>query len=191
MIAALPTVLEVGCKHYRIRSDYRVMLHIFQAFGDPDLTMQEKCYVCLKCLYTDFESIPKQDLQEAAQKAYWFADGGDMPRSDTGNIKLFDWKQDESMIFPAINKAAGFEVRSVGYMHWWTFLGLFGVIDEGLLTQVIHLRRKRAKGKPLDKTEQEFYREHKSLIELRAPLTREQLRQEAEDEAFLKELLGK
>ncbi len=191
MTAELPTALTVGGRAYAIRTDYRVLLHIFSAFNDPDLNEQEKCYVCLKCLYKDFESIPKEHLQEAAEKAYRFAGGGDTPGADgADNVKLFDWEQDESMIFPAVNKAAGFEVRSVDYMHWWTFLGLFGVVDEGLLTRVIHIRRKRAKGKKLDKTEQEFYREHRQMIDLRARLTVEQLRQQAEDDAFLKELLG-
>ena len=151
-----------------------------------DLTMQEKCYVCLKCLYTDFESIPKQDLQEAAQKAYWFADGGDMPRSETGNIKLFDWKQDESMIFPAINKVAGFEVRSVGYMHWWTFLGYFMEISDGVYSTVLSLRSKKNKGKKLEKWEQKWWQENISICKLKKRYSEDE---KAEQDA-LKALLG-
>ena len=167
------------------------MLTIFQAFNDPDLTNEEKCYVCMKCLYTDYDSIPHEHMQEAAEKAYWFADGGDMPKSENlEGIKTFDWEQDEGIMFPAINKAAGFETREVKYMHWWSFLGLFGVIEDGLFSQVLHIRTKKAKGKPLDKAEQEFYREHRSMIDLKVRLTEEERRVEEADEAFLKELLG-
>lgn len=191
MIGQLPKTLNVGGKTYDIRTDYRVMLNIFLAFADPDLTDSEKCYVCMKCLYVDFESIPQEHMQEAAERAYWFADGGDMPKSEIAeNIRTFDWEQDEMLLFPAINKAAGYEVRAVEYLHWWTFLGYFGVIDDGIFAQVLHIRQKIAKGKPLDKAEQEFYREHRSTINLKEKLTAEQRAAEEADEAFLRELIG-
>lgn len=191
MIGQLPKALTVGGKSYDIRSDYRVMLNIFQAFADPDLTENDKCYVCMKCLYVDYNSIPREDMQEAAERAYWFADGGDMPKSDLAdNVKTFDWEQDEMLLFPAINKAAGYEVRAVEYLHWWTFLGYFGVIDDGIFAQVLHIRNKLAKGKALDKAEQEFYRDHRSMINLKEKLTAEQRAAEEADEAFLRELIG-
>lgn len=192
MIGQLPTALEVGGKTYAIRSDYRVILTIFQAFNDPELTDDEKCYVCMKCLYIDFEeSVPPEHIQEAAEKAYWFCDGGDMPKAENvEGIKTFDWEQDEGIMFPAINKVAGFEVRAVEYLHWWTFLGLFGVVDDGLFSQVLHLRNKLAKGKKLDKTECEFYRDHRSMVDLKQKLTAEQKEAEERDQAFLRELLG-
>ena len=47
----LPTELEVNEKRYRIRSDYRDILKIIQAYNDPELEEKEKCYVALKILY--------------------------------------------------------------------------------------------------------------------------------------------
>lgn len=189
MIGDLPTTLEVAGKRYAIRTDFRVALNIIQAMNDPDLDEREKCYVCLKCLYIDFDSLPGENMQEAAEKAYWFVGGGDLPTSDSG-VKTFDWEQDEGMIFPAINKAAGYETRAVSYLHWWSFLGLFGEIDDGLFSQVAHIRGKMARGEKLDKWEQRFVREHKSLVTLRARLSAEEQRAEDEDNAFLKELIG-
>ena len=189
MIGQLPRSLEVGGKEYPIRSDYRVMLNVYDAFGDPDLTDADKCYVCMKCLYKDYDSIPREHMQQAAERAYWFAGGGDMPRSSE-RIKTFDWKQDEGLIFPAVNKAAGFEVREVPYLHWWTFLGYFGVIGDGLFSQVLNIRGKMARGKPLEKWEREFYRTHRRMIDLKERLTEaERLAEEAE-ERFLRELWG-
>lgn len=175
MIGELPTSLEIGGQYYSIRSDYRVILNIFQAFNDPELTDEDKCYVCLKCLYVDFEEIPKINMQEAADKAYWFVGGGNIAEEDKAqDIKTIDWEQDESLIFPAVNKVAGYETRAVRYLHWWAFLGLFNEIGEGLFAQVINIRTKKAKGKKLEKHEQEFYREHPNLINLKKRLTAEE-----------------
>lgn len=189
MIGELPVALPIGGRQYAIRSDFRVALNIIQAMNDPDLTDAEKCWVCLKCLYADFDSIPEDDMQEAAERAYWFIGGGDTPKSEH-NVKTFDWEQDEALIFPAINKAAGYETRAVKYLHWWSFLGLFGEIGEGLFSQVAHIRSKMAKGKKLDKWEKEFVREHKELITLKVRMSEEDRRKEDEDAAFLKELIG-
>ncbi|MBR1750848.1 MAG: hypothetical protein IJ740_08220 [Ruminococcus sp.] len=175
---------------YEIRSDFRAVLQIFTALADPDLDSREKCYITLKCLFKDFESIPPEDIAEAAEKAYWFADGGDIPKGGPAPVRIIDWQQDEHLIFPAVNKAAGFETRAVKYLHWWTFLGLFAEVGEGLFSQVMSIRTKRAKGKKLDKWEQEFLREHKHLVELKARLTEEEQAAEQADEEFLKELLG-
>lgn len=175
MIGVLPTALEVAGIICPIDSDYRSMLRTFEALSDPELTEQEKCYVMLKNLYLHPEKIPRQHLQEAAEKAVWFADGGNSCENASQGVRILDWQQDEKIIFPAVNKAAGYEVRSVPYLHWWSFLGLFGEIGEGLFTQVVHIRQKRSKGKKLEKWEQEFLREHRSLIELKKHYTQEEL----------------
>ena len=174
MIGILPTSVEISNKSYSIRTDYRVALLVFEAMADVDLSDAEKAVVAVECLYTDYESIPQCDIVEAIKKAYWFLDGGDMPKSKKQPVKLMDWKQDESIIFPALNKAAGFETRTVEYMHWWSFLGLFNEIGEGLYSQVMNIRSKRAKGKKLEKWEREFYNEHREMIDLKQKLSSEE-----------------
>ena len=189
MIGSLPGSLMISGYRYAIRTDFRVILQIITALNDPDLTDRDKCYVALKCLYKEYDKIPHDKLAEAAEKAYWFIGGGDAPKS-TSNVKTFDWEQDESIIFPAINKAAGYETRAVKYLHWWSFLGLFGEIDEGLFSQVLYLRGKMARGEKLDKYEKRFVRDHKDLITLKAKLSEEEQRKQNEDEAFIKSLTG-
>lgn len=188
MIGVLPTELEVGGERYPIDSDFRNVLNIFQAFSDNELTEEEKCTVCLYCLFEDAEKIPREHLQEAIDKAYWFCDGGDMPKSTPEKVKTFDWKHDEGILFPAVNKAAGFEVRTCENMHWWTFLGFFGEISEGLFTTVMHVRQKKTQGKHLEKWEREFFKKNRNLCEL---LTEDDKKALEEDEAFLRELLKK
>lgn len=169
MIGGLPKSLVIGGKSYEIRSDFRDVLRIYEAFGDCSLTAQEQAYICLANIYPDLEDIPEEYLQEAVDKAYWFVGGGDMPKSEPEKTKMIDWKQDENILFPAINKTAGFEVRETPYMHWWSFLGLFGEIGEGLFSAVMNIRQKKAQGKKLEKYEAEFYRKNKQLIDIKTP----------------------
>ncbi len=170
MIGLLPTKLNVDGKLYSINSDYRIALLIFEAYNDTELSQLEKSKVCVECLYKELPS----DFSEALKQAVWFLDGGDAPKPKQAPKKLMDWEQDESIIFPAVNKVAGFETRSVEYMHWWSFLGLFNEVGEGLFSQVINIRSKRAKGKKLEKWENEFYREHREIIDIKNKLTAEE-----------------
>ena len=174
MIGVLPKALVVNGISYPIYSDYRVALLIFDMCDDDDISDKYKTYGCLQLLLEDYTQIPQTDLQEAAEKAKWFLDGGDMSKSKEYPKPIISWEQDESIMFPALNKVAGKEIREVEYMHWWTFLGLFNEIGEGLFSQVINIRAKQAKGKKLEKYELEFYRDHRDLIDIKYKLTPEE-----------------
>ena len=169
MIGALPTSLEVGGKEWEIRSDYRIILRIFEAMEDNELTEADKLYVALDLVYVDFEHMPRDLYQEAYTKASRFMECHDRA-DDKKNPKLINWEKDEHMIFPAINAVAGCEVRSVEYMHWWTFLGYFESVDnESLWSFVLSIRQKRANGKKLEKYEQDFYRKNMYLCDVKKP----------------------
>jgi len=190
MIGYLPKQLNINGTDRVIRSDFRTALLIFTAYNDPELSEQEKAVVMLDCLYEDFDSILEKDIQMAADQAIWFLDGGSTEEpKDTNHQKakkVMDWEQDEQLIFSAVNKIAGYETRATEYLHWWTFLGFFNEIGEGLFSTVINIRQKKNKSKKLEKYEQEFYRENKSLIDIKVKLTAEE---QAEKEYFEK-LLG-
>lgn len=172
MIFDLPTSLEVAGKEYEIRTDYRDVLNIIQAFEDPDLEPEEKQYVCLYILYKDFETLPQDDYTEAYKKAIEFMDNG--VEGEKHAPKTMDWEQDATILFPAVNHVAGYEVRSVDYLHWWTFTGFFMEIKDSVYAQVLNLRQKKAKGKKLEKWEQEFWRSNKNMCVLKEKLTAEE-----------------
>ncbi len=186
MIDLLPTSLEVAGKLYRINADFRnILLYIYPAFNDDELSDIEKAYVCVKCLFVD--DIPMKYFEEAVKKAYWFCDGGDMPKSEPTKIKTLDWEHDAGILFPAVNKVLGFEIRSVEFLHWWTVLGTFGEIDSsGLFASVMSIRYKKAHNKPLDKSEREYVHRNKEMFNLMSKEDREAV---AETEEFLKELI--
>lgn len=186
MIGVLPKSLTVGGRELKINADFRAVLATIQAFNDPELSDEEKMYVTLNNIYLRPNAIKTEDLQEAVDKAFWFIDCGNLKKSKNEGIKTFDWEHDESILFPAINKVAGREVRELPYLHWWTFLGYFGEIGEGLFSTVVHIRNKQAKGKPLDTWEREFVRNNKDTVILR---TKEEQAEIDETENFLKNLI--
>ena len=102
-----------------------------------------------------------------------------------------DWDQDADIIIPAINRVAGTgDVRAMPYLHWWTFLGYYMEIGESLFSNIVQIRQKKAKRKKLEKWEQEFYRENKKLIDIKAKLSEEEEEIRRAEEEALKELWG-
>ena len=190
----LPTSLHVGGTNYKIRTDYRVILDILAAMNDPDILdpgmtedekQTEKVLTMLQILYIDFDSMPTRDWKEAAEKACDFIDCG---IKDDGKPKprTMDWEQDAPLIVPAINKSVKIDVRSVKYMHWWTFFGLYMEIGESTFSTVVSIRDKKRRGKKLEKWEQEFYRNNKHLVDLKA----RRIERSDEEKDALRELFG-
>lgn len=165
-----PTSLNIGGIEYEIRTDYRVILDLLMALNDPELSDSDKkvsaymqSRVILEIMFPDCDNIPQEHIQEALDKVAEFIDMG--IGDDSKKPKTMDWEQDAPIIIPAINKVLNKEIRAEKYMHWWTFLGAYMEIGEGLFSNIIHIRQKKAKGKKLEKWEQEFYKENKSLID--------------------------
>jgi hypothetical protein len=157
----LPKKLEVSGKDYEIRSDFRVILDIFEAFGDNSLSDVEKWLVAVQILFVDYDLI--DNIEEAMKKASWFINCGKQPNEK--NIpKRFDWKQDFQYIVAPINKTIGKDIRGEEYCHWWTFMGYFNEIGECTLATIVSIRDKIRKGKKLEKYEQEFYDENPEII---------------------------
>lgn len=162
----LPTGLEIGNKTYPIRTDYRAILDILRAQSDEDLTDQEKMQVMFEILFPDFAHIPLADLEEAYKKAVDFIDCG-IKADGSKSPRVMDWEQDASIIAPAISNIVGKDIRSSEYMHWWSFMGVYMEISDSLYSQVLNIRLKKAKGKKLEKWEQDFYVSNKSIVDLK------------------------
>ena len=184
----LPSSLSIGGEDFSIRTDFRAILDILAAYSDPDLEDDEKMLVCLSILYVDFEKIPQEHYEEAMKKAIEFIDMGQTP-DDKPSPRLMDWEHDAAVIIPEVNKNLGYEVRTSKETHWWTFLGAYMGIGDGLYSNIINIRQKRSKGKKLEKYEQEYYRENKKLIDLPAHLTEEQQKASDDEKERLEKLL--
>lgn len=177
MSLLLPKSLNVNGKELAIRYQYEAVLDIIRAFNDPELEENEKAYICLYILYEDFDALEKDDYEEALKQAQLFMDNGIESRK-TSNVKMVDFEQDARLLFSAVNRVAGKEVRECEDVHWWTFLGWFMEIGECTYSTVLNIRSKRAKGKQLEKWEKEFYSENKEIVEIKPKLTQEEIEAE-------------
>lgn len=186
MIGTLPETLTVGDVDYPIRTDYRNVLQVFEAFQDPELTQKEKWIVAIYLIFEDFScaddvlqaAMDGFDLEEAAKQIQWFISAGQQEKQVLEK-PTYNWKQDEQIIFSAVNKVAGRETRELEYLHWWTFLGYFNEVGEGTFSFIVGIRHKLNKGKKLEKHEQEYLNNNEEIVKLIRYKTREEL--EAED----------
>lgn len=168
MTYELPEALEVNGKSYSIRTDYRAILTVLEAMNDPDLKDEEKALVAFQIIYEDFEDIPVDDYEEAFKKLMWFIDNGeDSTDKPSSKARMIDFEQDAKILIPAVNRVAGCEIRSLDYLHWWTFLGYYMEVGECTFSTVMGIRSKRAKGKKLEKWEEEFFSSNKDLVLIR------------------------
>ena len=184
-----PTSLNIGGVDYEIRTDYRAVLDLLTALNDPELEDEDKnvtaymqSQVILQIMFPNCDEIPAEHIQEALDKVTEFIDMGISDESK--KPKTMDWEQDATIIIPAVNKVLNTEIRAVQYMHWWTFLGAYMEIGESLFSNVLHIRQKIAKNKKLEKWEQEFYKENKSLIDFKNTDQRSDEEKEALREYF-------
>lgn len=197
MIGVLPEHLIVGDTDYPIRSDYRCVLQVFEVFNDSELTREEKWIVAVYLLLEPFtcdddvlEAIENGfDVNEAVKQIIWFITAGKALGEET-ELPVYDWAQDEQMIFSAVNKVAGKETRELEYLHWWTFLGYFNEVGEGTFSFIVGIRSKLNKKKKLEKHEKEFLSHNKELVKFEKPRTKEEQKEEDEYQDLLSEVLG-
>ena len=170
----LPTSLTVGGVEYEIRSDYRAALDIFAALADPDLDETNKALELLDILYVDFENIPPINSQEAIKEALKFLNCGAESVQQPKRPQLVDWEKDFQYIVAPINRVIGSEIRSLNYLHWWTFVSAYYEIGECTFGQIVRIRSLKAKGKKLDKTDAEWYRENRDIVDIKTKYSAEE-----------------
>ena len=191
----LPTSLNVSGKEYRIRTDYRAVLDILSAMNDDEIfepgmneeeKNKERMFTLLQILYIDFENLHPNDYEEAINKGCEFIDCGFERDEKKHRPQLMDWKKDASIVIPAINKVVRKDIRAEEYMHWWTFLSAFLEIGESTFSTIISIRDKKAKGKKLEKWEEEYYKEHKAVVDL----TKKKFERSEEEKRELRKIFG-
>lgn len=196
MIGSMPEVLTVVGEDYPIRTDYRNVLQVFEAFQDPELSQEEKWIVAIYLLLEPFscaddvlEAVEDGfDIGAAAEQITWFISAG-KESGDNRELPTYDWLQDEQMIFSAVNKVAGKETRAEDYIHWWTFLGYFNEIGEGDFSFIVGIRNKLNHSKKLEKYEREYLSKNKDVVLIRKRLTEEEKKEEKAYQALLDEVL--
>lgn len=180
---SLPESAVIGGIEYEINTDFRDVFEIMKHLNDPNEPDFVRWQIAIALFYEG--DIPDEHQQEAMEYLAAFISYAEMDSVKPGP-KLIDWEQDSKEIIADVNKIAGREIRSLEYLHWWTFLSYFQAIGEGQLSTLVAIRSKLAKGKKLEEWEKEFYRENKSRVDLKKVYSAEEM---AEQER-LKKLLG-
>ena len=178
----LPDRAVFDGKEYVINADFRDILDIFSYFDDPDLPEYIRWEIALALFYR--EPIPLRYRQEAMAYLCSFINCGKEEQS-VPSAKLLDWQQDAQTIVADVNKVAGCEIRTMPFLHWWTFMAWFNAIGQGQLSTVVSIRDKLRRGQALEKWEKEFYRANRPLVDMKKRYSREEL----EERSRLQQLL--
>ena len=164
----LPVEITIQDRHYQITNngDYRVILDCFKALSDNEMSEDEQVLASLLIFYnefTDIDEIPRDEetLKPLIMEMYKFFNcGQEETVGASSDSKLIDWEDDALIVTAAINNVAHTEIRSLPYLHWWTFMGYYMSIGESVLSTVVGIRDKLNKGKELEKWEREFKRDN-------------------------------
>lgn len=168
-----------------------MVLDCFKALNDIELDERERVLAALIIFYEDFDSIDDvlkqiEIMPQLEEQMILFFDCGEEDlQSNTDNIKVLDWDKDSNLIVSAINNVAGKEIRALEYLHWWTFISYYTSIDECLLTEVIRLRYKKAKGEKLEKAERKFIQHNPQYFNIDMRTT-----EQKEADEYIRQLWG-
>lgn len=191
----LPESVEANGRTYPIRADFRDVLNAVLALNDPATNEAEKLDDLLAIMLPSYPEISQDDLEELIGQIFLFIDMGEKPKRKQPESEIDEklnaideykkeyrqsaglvyWEQDLKILIPAINSVAHCEVRSLPFLHWWTFLGYYLSLPDCLFTQVVGVRSKLRKGKKLEKHEREFYNSNRDLIDRQADETDEEI----------------
>ena len=163
----LPYDVEIDGIKYVIRNkcDYRMVLDVINALNDEELEMEHRIECAITIFYEDLSTC--EDIKTAVEEMYRIINNGEVEKQSNNKPPLMNWNHDFKQIAPAVSKVLGYEVREPDrYVHWWTFIGGFMEIQDSTYLTVTSIRSKKQKGKKLDKWEEEFYREHKAMVDL-------------------------
>lgn len=160
----LPTKVTVDDLEFNIRErgDFRMVLDCFKALQDVELSEDYRVLASLLIFYNelnDFGDLRKYQsyMSGLVKEMYRFINGGEenSPGAER-DTTLVDWEQDSQIVCAAVNKVANQEIRSMEYLHWWTFLGYYMSVGESVLSTVVSIRDKIAHHKKLEGWEKEF-----------------------------------
>lgn len=155
------------------KGDYRMVLDCFNALNDTELSEDERVLASLLIFYNDIEL---EDVEKLGQETYIelvkamfnFMRCGEEDDGKTSNFKLIDWEKDANIIAAGVNNVAKTEIRAMEYLHWYTFMGYYMSVGDSVLSTVVGIRNKIAKGKKLEKYEREFKNENPNYFNIDA-----------------------
>lgn len=161
MLDGLPTEYE----GYLIRTDFRIGMQISEAMNDVDLAEPEKMMTALQLLYG--KGIPA-DRGTAEAGLKWFMRGGSEEQHSAGGKTVFDFEQDNRMVYSAFRARYGIDLTRER-LHWFAFLAMLSDIGGCSLADVMGIR-----GTDLSKLtgeQQKYYAELQERYRIQPPMS--------------------
>jgi len=146
-----------------------VILEIIEMLNDADLTDSDKAECILTMFYVN--EYP-DNIKIAIEKCFDFMDLGQKPKKSP---RLMDWEHDFNYIIAPVNRVLGYEARTVPYdygsntggLHWWSFMAAYMEIgSDCVLSQMVSIRDKLARGKRLEKYERDWLKRNGEIVNL-------------------------
>ena len=143
------------------------------SWGGPTVTNDGVTVAREIDLADPFENLGAQLVKSVATKTNDVAGDGTTTATVlaqalvTGGLRLVAAGANALEVGTGISKAAGQDVRTLPYLHWWSFLAWFDAIGEGSFATVVAIRDKLRRGKRLENWELDYYRTHRAVVELR------------------------
>ena len=111
----LPQRAELSGRIYEISADFRNILRIFQVL-DGEFPEYIRWKIAMGLFYR-----PELAEEDFSQGVDWFCQFVQPEQSGSHGGKVMDWEIDGSAIIAGVNAVAGQEIRSLPFVHWWTF----------------------------------------------------------------------
>lgn len=171
------------------------------------LTMLEILYTPVPNKGEDLVTNIPPNLEEAVNQAMWFLDigqerkskkkvkvdiDGKAIRDEDGNVimeedstpepELLNYKQDEQLLFSAVNAAFSRDVRAESHLHWWTFYGLCqSISNDSLISTIMGIRSKLANGEKLEPGERKYLRDNEHIVLIKKDVDEDKYNNMTED----------
>lgn len=158
---------------YKIDSDFRTALLIMQMYNDKALSNLYKHMCMLEMLFTtynedtdEFETNIPEDIEAAIYEGIKYLNCGEEPKEeDSKGPQLIDYEKDIDLIFSAIIRSTGKDLREVNYEHWATFVDRCRELDENsTIVYIADIRNAIAKGEKLEKHQEEFLKNNEDKV---------------------------
>lgn len=165
---------------YAIDTDFRIGIQLCLLQEDTELTKREKAVMMMKLLFTDAIPGNARDVEECVT---FFLNGWfhDKESGEKANKRLMDFNVDQWRIYSAFLAQYRIDLDTVGYLHFWKFMGLLSSLEECSYTRVIGIRQRKFRPK-MDSEERKQLKKAKEVYEL--PVLRSAEEQEMDADIY-------
>lgn len=162
----LPTTVTIDGEEHKIRSgcDYRMVLDCFAALTDERMHPEARIASALFIFYEDLGRI--KNHAAAAEQMRRVMNCGQSSGGGRDSGRIMDWNHDFQLIAAPVSRILGYDVREPRVTHWWTFVSAYMEIGECAFSTVVAIRKKKSRGKKLEKWEREFADNNPDLVNL-------------------------